>query len=218
VRAAGSVVDNPDDPMGSGAAGGDAQFGDTFIIDGGALNGTQGQSTFLVGIGGGGLSAKAGDDITTPFPAAGARFESRISIEADGINNGSFFYNRFGSIDDGPNLPPFNDGETTGDLFGTFDFIFGQPINLNVQGIASIQVQGEGQASAQFMNTIEWGGFTSVLAGGSPVSNYSVISDSGVDWSQAVQAPALVPIPPALYLFGSGILGLISIARRKKTT
>jgi hypothetical protein len=28
--------------------------------------------------------------------------------------------------------------------------------------------------------------------------------------------PAAVPIPPALWLFGSGLLGLIGIARRKK--
>jgi hypothetical protein len=28
--------------------------------------------------------------------------------------------------------------------------------------------------------------------------------------------PAAVPIPPSVWLFGSGLLGLIGIARRKK--
>jgi len=28
--------------------------------------------------------------------------------------------------------------------------------------------------------------------------------------------PAVIPIPPAVWLFGSGLLGLVGIARRKK--
>ena len=35
--------------------------------------------------------------------------------------------------------------------------------------------------------------------------------------SLAISSPALVPIPPALWLFGSGLLGLVGIARRRKT-
>jgi hypothetical protein len=40
---------------------------------------------------------------------------------------------------------------------------------------------------------------------------------NGEDFTRALfQAVTPVPIPPALWLFGSGLLGLVGIAKRKK--
>lgn len=46
--------------------------------------------------------------------------------------------------------------------------------------------------------------------------DFSLSADSTVGLSGFVQQVAVVPIPAAVWLFGSGLLGLIGIARRKK--
>ena len=59
--------------------------------------------------------------------------------------------------------------------------------------------------------------------------SYSVaVGDSANVTDQAVDAgglaatssfaPAVIPVPAALWLFGSGLLGLVGIAKRKKTS
>lgn len=48
-----------------------------------------------------------------------------------------------------------------------------------------------------------------LLKEGDPGAQYQINS-------LTISSPALVPIPPSVYLFGSGLPGLIGIARRKK--
>ncbi len=72
---------------------------------------------------------------------------------------------------------------------------------------------GEFLTSANFENTIYWGGISSITVNDVPLTNYQLISASGADYRYAT---APVPLPAAVWLFGSGLLGLIGIARRKK--
>jgi hypothetical protein len=67
-------------------------------------------------------------------------------------------------------------------------------------------------ASAQFGNTFRWLGIQSVMDETGTAIAFNVSSDSGVNWAQAVSA---VPVPAAAWLFGTGLLGLIGISRRK---
>lgn len=57
--------------------------------------------------------------------------------------------------------------------------------------------------------TLDWSNSFSVLVGGFlPVSGTATVSLAGI--------VAPVPVPAAVWLFGSGLLGLVSVARRKK--
>jgi len=71
------------------------------------------------------------------------------------------------------------------------------------------------------------GGDAAALYGGGSIPGGIILSDSGfggsfdIDWSNtgsgvADVAPAAVPLPAAVWLFGSGLLGLVGMARRKK--
>lgn len=77
----------------------------------------------------------------------------------------------------------------------------GSRLNL-FGGLGNNQVQ---EAATDFGNTAQ----------------LSLIVPEGVTWHSASGAflvPAPVPVPPALWLFGSGLLGLVGIARRKRAS
>lgn len=73
-------------------------------------------------------------------------------------------------------------------------------------------------ASAAFgsdlSHTVGWGGILSLSTlDGTAITDFTAISStSGFDYSNAYSA---VPVPAAVWLFGSGLLGLVGIARRK---
>lgn len=69
-------------------------------------------------------------------------------------------------------------------------------------------VQPSSTSSVQFVN-----GFQYANAGGA--SLWTLDSNGGLSW-QAAEVSA-VPVPAAVWLFGSGLLGLVGIARRKNT-
>ena len=54
-------------------------------------------------------------------------------------------------------------------------------------------------------------------------NNYSSYSATQIDWSSTYSTAGLayeltpVPVPAAMWLFGSGFLGLVGVARRKKS-
>jgi hypothetical protein len=76
-------------------------------------------------------------------------------------------------------------------------------------------VMGAGPAQPDFSSSgsiIQFGYFS----GNSTFPATQTTTLSGIDnWSTTIN-PSIVPIPPALYLFGTGLLGLIGMAKRKK--
>lgn len=115
---------------------------------------------------------------------------------------------------------------------GTFLFtmpvVFGQTLNLSIYGtvianssahnsyamtnLSEIDVTGD----AAFGNTIAWGGIVDLRdANGAAITDFSALSaDTGFNYANAYVAP--VPVPAAAWLFGSGLLGLIGLGRRKR--
>jgi hypothetical protein len=80
------------------------------------------------------------------------------------------------------------------------------------------------EASSDFSNTLHFNPFTDFMVDtdgdGEPdspidLANLQIISSEGIDYLTDVPS---IPLPPAVWLFGSGLLGLIGIARRKKAT
>jgi len=57
----------------------------------------------------------------------------------------------------------------------------------------------------------------SLSASEAPLSAAEVVEDPGVIATGTIGASAVVPVPAAVWLFGSGLLGLVGIARRKIT-
>ncbi|MCR4347385.1 MAG: hypothetical protein NUV55_09330 [Sulfuricaulis sp.] len=64
--------------------------------------------------------------------------------------------------------------------------------------------------SADFGHSLLWGGITIADSLSNPI-DFTVTSTSQFDYKQA----AVVPVPAAAWLFGSGLVGLIGVARRK---
>ena len=66
-------------------------------------------------------------------------------------------------------------------------------------------------ATADFSNTLVWGGIQSVaLPDGTVVTDWSTVSGSGFDYGSAT----VIPVPAAVWLFGSALLGLAGLRRR----
>jgi len=86
---------------------------------------------------------------------------------------------------------------------------FGSPIQLSVILSASDAASwdyltpGAATATGDVAHTLTWGGFTEVRdAQGDLVTDYTVTSDSGTDWSKPV------PETGTVLLMGAGIVGL----------
>lgn len=89
--------------------------------------------------------------------------------------------------------------------------------------VASLTIGGSGSAAVWCANSIGCGGNTmQVGQGGSTSLTYAGASSNGVAHNSVTShtyftSASAVPIPAAVWLFGSGLLGLVGIARRKKT-
>jgi len=109
----------------------------------------------------------------------------------------------------------------------TLGSVTGIQYNMNLQGSSSASfgfrecdgvvyscgATAGAEQTADFSHTLLWGGISSVTdVNGNPVALNSALGQTGFNYLNA----AVVPIPAAAWLFGSGLLGLIGMARRKK--
>lgn len=119
----------------------------------------------------------------------------------------------------GQNYDPYN--QTVNQVVSfTTDITLGSPFELGIfaralAGNASATggaPYAVSEATVDFSNTISWSGISSVTMNGTPVP-YTLSSTSGIDWTQPY---APVPVPAGIVLFGSGLVGLLGAALRKK--
>ena len=100
---------------------------------------------------------------------------------------------------------------------------FGQPISLRMYAAAEADGYssdrfstgpGTFNATSDIFNTVSWGGITDVLdQQGNPVASFTALNNEGLDYAYGA---TVVPLSPAAWLFGSGLISLFGIARRKK--
>lgn len=108
-----------------------------------------------------------------------------------------------------------------GDFIFDIPFVFGTPFQMMASLDAFTQALAaaagdEASAASNFGSSGLWGGISGVhLADGTELTGYSLSSDSGFDYNNAFSSgPVAVPVPPTLWLLGSGLLALIGLRRR----
>jgi len=77
---------------------------------------------------------------------------------------------------------------------------------------------GKGIGRCQFIDTLSWGGITSVIdpTTGQPITDYKLASTSGFDYSKPFVEPAAVPEPSSAFLLLSAFGGLCAIRRHRR--
>ena len=102
------------------------------------------------------------------------------------------------------------------DLAGAgVDIIFGDGTNTSTvaswSSLAATGGSAPGNLVTQTTMGITWGAVNS-----SAITEIKFVVNGVQDMDSIIDNVSAVPVPPAVWLFGSGLLGLISIARRKK--
>ena len=177
----------------------------------------------------GGLSSRVGPSSTGAL--ANSTIASRVTVNGtDVLSVSGQLVSRNGVIEtDEVRVNGANVSFTPGSLAGTYFFdmpvTLGTPFTMVADLTAFVQAMGssgldDAAAHSSFGSTGRWGGISSlVLADGTTVSDFSVTSASGFDWSRAYGADVTAPVPEpetyALMLAGLALLG--SIARRRRT-
>ena len=199
------------------------RWDDNFTIDGGALNGQRGHLTAGFSVSGSftenhDSSINGAANLSQYFRASLRLSNAAAGQDAFAYGGQQFRQDYNGGSEGTYSSEPFR---APGIWPIEIDFIFGTPIDVSSWGDAAVTVNAYASspymssnlgAEADFGNTMYWNGITGVTDSlGNPVTNYTMSSGSGFDYRYS----AVVPLPAAAWLFGSGLLGLIGVARGK---
>lgn len=220
-------------PGGSANAG----WNDMFTLTGGGANGTTGiwitpivlnGSMSAIGNGASGtfqVAAYKNYNVLQPYGNALNSQAYNAFTSLNTTHNGSDKYSSwdyqmagFGVVDYGP-----SDTDTLQTLTVTnrvinfaIPFTWGTAFeagfyaNLMAGERASGGFAGQNTTNLDFSHTLTWGGPGYVIGNGGNITNFNIASTSGFDYSSAA-----VPLPATLWLFGSGLIGLLGMAQRK---
>jgi DNA-binding beta-propeller fold protein YncE len=149
---------------------------------------------------------------TTETTSIGGRASSMVSLNNDLMlffndeHNSSSFRRRAWTM--------ANDGTTT--LLGTVVDSLGNEVrNFNASDMAADGLVYAMDAGRGIWE-IDYAGAQGGLVQATRVDAFTADGISAYGWSSVVFAPAsIVPVPATVWLFGSGLLGLVAVARRK---
>jgi len=181
-------------------------FEDNIIITApGIATGTAGTLTYSISVTGS-IEGITGDS------AASWSLQSEFNGGAAAI--------RASAAADSPELtPPGYVGDPFGVYSATVSFQYGVSIPIEVELDSNAHASyatGTDPGAAQFdlSHSLYWGGLTNLSAGGAPVGDFTVTSDSGANYANSF-VPSAAPEPGTATLFAGALLVGIGLARRR---
>jgi hypothetical protein len=202
----------------AGNGGAQASFNDTLRFENAALTGKAGMATvayyfdydFSVGASGDGYS-----NGSLSFQAwAGSNYSWILDYQTTG-GTGYLMYEYRNPFGQGR----FYNVPATNYLYVTTDFTWGNGFNTSLQFQSSIGTyvpsNGRGTATFDLAGLGYWAGIVSVTADGQNVSDYTLSSLSGKDYSQSFVPANDVPEPATIAIFLAG-LALLGVQRARK--
>jgi hypothetical protein len=109
-------------------------------------------------------------------------------------------------------------GSPYGTYFATGHFQSGLPAPLQItfDGASQARLLAPGvPGSASDDSQLFWGGISGVVAGGVPITTFTVTSDSGTNWAQSFIPASTAPEPAASATLGAGLILIVLAGRRK---
>jgi hypothetical protein len=213
---------------GSASVSGGAQAGaqsriiieDLINLSNPSFNGQSGLFTATVLVVG---STSTSNNVSSGFDGqATAQWDYRF---VTGVTEPFFLFNRVIQLDDDTFSVVSSVNNVSGSTYGlfTFDipFTWGTPLSVQPNFNGSAQALGTSSfvntsASYDLANSIFWGGFSNVRAGGLVVSTYDFTSDSGFDWRSSSIPQSAVPEPSSLALLAVGLTAVLATRCRRK--
>jgi hypothetical protein len=218
---------------GSAQANANGRLYDSFVVNSSQANfGTQGTITIGFSIDGSVMV----DGMGSSWSGA-AQWLGHVSVQ--GTQNGGGYSSQYWSGGERMSgssgaTPVYTDYDSSLASIGmhtmTLGIYFGSAVNLDI-GAELVSQSGAGGACystsagpvcfsssedsiVNLSNTISWGGILEARdASGALITDFTALSDtSGFNYANAYA----VPIPAAIWLFGSGLIGLVGFVGRKK--
>ncbi len=158
-------------------------------------------------------------DIVEGFTAAteGTWRVEVADISYSGYSRGSLFQNGYTDALSGNDV--YNTSAWLGDFTVTAPILLGNffDISMRLDGRAAALTWGNNANAVSAFSlgdSAYWGGISGITVNGQSI-DFDLSSTSGHDWRQS-SIPSAVPAPAAVWLLGSGMLGLIGFARSRK--
>ena len=102
-----------------------------------------------------------------------------------------------------------------GGIFGDYDGPFGQQVQFNIYDSLGVQIDTQIVNYGDMRLGAEKTFFGWIASGADEISKIELVSNIRFSALYDFQYGTAVPVPAAVWLFGSGLLGLIGLARRK---
>lgn len=174
---------------GHASASASASFSDSLTITSPGLNGKRGTTSVQA------FLRQTGVLVTWPTPLATAGAYARLFVTTPSTTTATYRIVNYAlsASNSSTTYAAYNDGQAVGfgaPIVDSFDFTFGQPFSFTFLLQVGASAQRDGIATLSAGDSAYWAGLGEVYYLGDEVSNFSLTSASGTDYSKS-----FVPVP-----------------------